>query len=102
MGSSMSRKPNEIETTDSPPMANPSILRVKFYKIRLDRQGYEQGPNPRYWGIGLPLYRFYRVDPHDQGELAITELRASDRRVAKDKFLAYAKGRAMGNVEFLN
>lgn len=85
-----------------PTVANPLTIKVRFVKVKLDRSGYEQGDNTRYYGIGLPLYRFFRVDPDDGWELELTELRASDRRNAREKFKAYAKGRQMANVEFLN
>lgn len=81
------------------PVANPTKVRVRFRKIRLNVAGYDAAG--QYWGVGLPLYRFYRVDPQGDETTIICEMRAIDRVDARERFVIYARGRAMGNVEFV-
>lgn len=77
-----------------------TVCNVRWRLLRLNRDGYTTGPNPQYYGTGLPLYRFFRVDPSDGSESVICELRGRDRVDARERFEVYARGRQMGRLVF--
>ena len=52
---------------------------MKYYliRVRLNSQGYES--DGTYWGVGLPLYRYFSADSNG------SYIRAYDREDAKER-----------------
>lgn len=65
------------------------IIKYKLHRVRLNKGGYELPKGERYWGIGLPLWRYELTRYDDRKNMNFIEELSGELR-ASSKFNALA------------